>query len=124
VEESRAEPDALEELVWSETEGIAGTADFRGKLTWEGMVIKAILDWKTGAAIYDEMALQVGFYRKARVEKHPEDADLWGGIVRLPKDGKKAEVRMWTPKQLEATEPVIRGLRDTWLWREGMKVKR
>jgi hypothetical protein len=116
------EPLALEELTWSDEWGIAGTMDFRGSMTWEGDRIDCILDWKTGNAIYDEMALQVAFYRLAHLERNPDHhKNIWGGIVRLPKSGEKAEVRMWNPSELDACEPAIFGLRDAWLWRESQK---
>lgn len=118
-------PVALEKLVWSEQLGVAGTMDFLGTMVWEGSRIQAVLDWKTGAAIYDEMALQVAFYRLAFLEQSPDaNPNLAGGIVRLPKEGGKAEIRLWMPDELDACEPVIRGLREAWAWREAMKEKR
>lgn len=80
-------PIAIEETVWSERYGYAGTADL---IAWiEGQ--RTLLDWKTGKSVYREAWLQNAAYRYAWNEMHefgdtPEDLPVVRGIVvRLPK---------------------------------------
>jgi hypothetical protein len=73
-------PIHVEQVVYSEQYGYAGTLDLlaevNGKLT--------VLDWKTGKAIYPESHLQNAAYRQAIREMGHGDP-VQGIIVRLPK---------------------------------------
>lgn len=73
-------PIFVEQVVYSEKHGYAGTLDLlaevNGKLT--------VLDWKTGKAIYCEAHLQNAAYRQAIREMGHGDP-VQGIIVRLPK---------------------------------------
>jgi hypothetical protein len=70
----------VEQVVYSEKYGYAGTLDLlaevNGKLT--------VLDWKTGKAVYSEAHLQNAAYRQAIREMGHGDP-VQGIIVRLPK---------------------------------------
>lgn len=70
----------VEQVVYSEQYGYAGTLDLlaevNGKLT--------VLDWKTGKAVYSEAHLQNAAYRQAIREMGHGDP-VQGIIVRLPK---------------------------------------
>lgn len=74
-------PIYIEQTVWSDTYGYAGTMDLlaevNGKLT--------VVDWKTGKAIYPEAYLQNAAYRHALREMGHGDP-VQGIIVRLPKN--------------------------------------
>lgn len=73
-------PIFVEQVVYSENYGYAGTLDLlaevNGKLT--------VLDWKTGKAVYCEAHLQNAAYRQAIREMGHGDP-VQGIIVRLPK---------------------------------------
>jgi hypothetical protein len=68
--------------VYSREFGYAGTCDFDGIVGGE----RCLVDWKTGKAVYPEMALQTVGYQIAREEELGIQYDArW--IVVLPKDG-------------------------------------
>ena len=73
-------PIFVEQVVWSNTYGYAGTLDLlaevNGKLT--------VLDWKSGKAVYPEAHLQNAAYRTA-IREMGHGNPVAGLIVRLPK---------------------------------------
>lgn len=97
-------PVYIEQTVWSITYGFAGTMDLfaevNGKL--------AVIDWKTGKAIYPEAYLQNAAYRHALREMGHGDP-VQGIIVRLPKNTEDPE---FEAKLIEETEAE---LMDTFL---------
>lgn len=74
-------PLASEQVVWSLTHGYAGTLDLLAEVNGE----QAVLDWKTGKAVYSEAHLQNAAYRHAIREMGHGDP-VKGYIVRLPKN--------------------------------------
>jgi hypothetical protein len=89
----------VEQTVWSDTHGYAGTMDLlaevNGKLT--------VLDWKTGKAIYPEAQLQNAAYRHALREMGHGDP-VQGIIVRLPKNTEDPE---FEAKLIDTPEPKL-----------------
>jgi hypothetical protein len=87
----------IEQTVWSDTHGYAGTMDLlaevNGKLT--------VVDWKTGKAIYPEAFLQNAAYRHALREMGHGDP-VQGIIVRLPKNTEDPEFEAKIIPQSEA----------------------
>jgi hypothetical protein len=73
-------PVYIEQTVFSETHGYAGTMDLLAEVNG----VLTVLDWKTGKAIYPEAYLQNAAYRHALREMNHGDA-VQGLIVRLPK---------------------------------------
>jgi PD-(D/E)XK nuclease superfamily len=73
-------PIFVEQMVFSETHGYAGTMDLLAEVNG----VLTVLDWKTGKAIYPESYLQNAAYRYALREMGHGDA-VQGIIVRLPK---------------------------------------
>jgi hypothetical protein len=79
-------PIDIEETVWSKQHGYAGTMDLLGELDLPdvGRVV-AVLDWKSGKAIYPEALLQNAAYVNALIEMGDAPPPLHGVVVRLPK---------------------------------------
>jgi hypothetical protein len=77
------EPVAIEETVWSDRHGFAGTADLVARV--DGAM--TLLDWKTGKAVYPEAWLQNAAYRVAWNEcsENGRPPVTRGIVVRLPK---------------------------------------
>ncbi len=105
-------PIYIEQTVWSDTHGFAGTMDLlaevNGKLT--------VVDWKTGKAIYPEAHLQNAAYRHAFREMRHGDP-VQGIIVRLPKNTEDPE---FEAKLIEETEEELMGTFlhcfEMWKW--------
>jgi|SRR6185437_12412527 len=73
-------PIVIEQTVWSDMHGYAGTMDLLALVNGKATV----LDWKSGKAVYPEAHLQNAAYRHAiREMGHGDPAQ--GMIVRLPK---------------------------------------
>lgn len=89
-------PIYVEQTVWSDEYGYAGTMDLlaevNGKLT--------VVDWKTGKAIYPEAYLQNAAYRYALREMGHGDP-VQGIIVRLPKNTEDPEFEAQTVQDSE-----------------------
>lgn len=97
-------PISAERTVWSEEYGYAGTLDVEAEVTLptHGRV-RAILDWKTGKAIYPEALMQLGAYWYAVVSApNPVDPAPHGVVIRLPKveTDPAFETRVLTPGEL------------------------
>jgi hypothetical protein len=101
----------IEQTVWSDTHGYAGTMDLlaevNGKLT--------VLDWKTGKAIYPEAFIQNAAYRHALREMGHGDP-VQGIIVRLPKNTEDPdfEVKMCPPEK-DCMEVFLHA-KHVWTW--------
>lgn len=73
-------PVFIEQTVWSDTHGYAGTMDLLAEVNG----VLTVLDWKSGKAIYPESYLQNAAYRFALREMGHGDP-VQGLVVRLPK---------------------------------------
>lgn len=104
-------PVHIEQTVWSDRYGYAGTMDL---LAYVNGVL-TVLDWKTGKAVYPEAHLQNAAYRHAIREMGHGDAQQ-GLIVRLPKVDTDPAFEVVTAK---AEGPMLRVFLDTmevWKW--------
>jgi hypothetical protein len=119
------EPIYIEQAVYSRKHRFAGTLDLVARLNLKdgtrdyGRVI-AVIDWKTGKAIYPEAKLQNAAYSWAYCEMGHADYPPPGLILRLPK--------IETDPDFEALivhDPEIAGLfdafiaaKDLWTWQQ------
>lgn len=93
-------PVMIEQTIWSRTHGYAGTMDLCADVAEYGTL--AIIDWKTGKAIYEEALLQNAAYVQALIEMgHAPTTNVYGMIVRLPKleTDPEFEVRIIKPEE-------------------------
>lgn len=112
-------PIAIEQKLWSDVHNCAGTLDLLAKLngpvtakdyfTDEPVTIEcdntlAVIDWKSGKAVYPESFLQNAAYRSMARERllgNPE----YGLIVRLPKVATDPNFEViWCPPEEESME--------------------
>lgn len=75
----------VEQTVWSERYGYAGTMDWAGEIDHDGARLSVLGDWKTGKAIYAESLLQNAAYVHALIEMGHATPPMGGCVVRLPK---------------------------------------
>ena len=95
-------PRAIEQVVWSDRHGFAGTMDLYAEVTLDGVAIPAVLDWKSGKGIYAEALLQNAAYVQALIEMGHAAPPVAGVIVRLPKveTDPAFEVRVTTARSI------------------------
>jgi hypothetical protein len=93
-------PLMIEQTIWSHKHGYAGTIDLCADVKEFGAL--AVIDWKTGKAIYEEALLQNAAYVQALIEMgHAPSTNVYGMIVRLPKleTDPEFEVRVIKPEE-------------------------
>lgn len=106
-------PVHVEQTVWSDRYGYAGTMDLLAHVNG----VLTVLDWKSGKAIYPESCLQNAAYRHAiREMGHGDPAQ--GIIVRLPKvdTDPDFEVKVCPPE--EPCLEVFLNAKRLWEWAE------
>ncbi|MET9959318.1 hypothetical protein ABZ128_09550 [Streptomyces sp. NPDC006326] len=111
----------MEETVWSDTYGYAGSFDAIAEV--DGEVV--VLDWKTSKSVYDSVALQLSAYRYADRIIRASDGesipmpDLVGGaVLHVRSEGWKLVPVECGPKVFEA----FKALRQVFDWEaEGKK---
>lgn len=116
-------PLSIEQTIWSTTHRYAGTLDLLAELTLDAGPVTAVLDWKSGKAIYEEAILQNAAYVQALIEMGHAKAPVWGVIVRVPKvDTDPApEMRIVTPaEQREAFQAFLHA-KALWDWQQSLK---
>jgi hypothetical protein len=120
-------PLLCEQAVFSKKYQYAGTMDLMAEMRdADGKMIKVIVDWKTGKAIYDEALLQNTAYIQALIEMEHAQAPINGLIVRLPKTGTdpKPETRLISWAEQEKLFRVFQHVRALWGWQhENEKAK-
>lgn len=106
----------VENVVFSKRHGYAGTLDLAGDVDVEGGRVTAIVDFKTGKAIYREAHLQVAAYGFATVEMGLTDTMPAGCIVRLPKvdTDPDFEVCMISAERMKALHKVFLSVLELW----------
>lgn len=87
-------PMFCEQTIYSTEHQYAGTMDLLAEVDFGEGPVRAVLDWKTGKAIYDEALLQNAAYVHAVIEMEHQVPPLAGIIVRLPKNEKDPEPEM------------------------------
>lgn len=104
-------PILVEQIVWSNKHGFAGTMDLlaevEGKLT--------VVDFKTGKAVYPEAHLQNAAYRSALREMGHADP-VQGIIVRLPKDEKDPEPQAVLADDESTSFDAFLNAKKLWEW--------
>ena len=75
----------IEQVVYSESYGYAGTMDWSGWTTTEHGEGFTVGDWKSGKALYRESIMQVSAYAHALIEMGHAEPPIRGCVVRLPK---------------------------------------
>lgn len=136
-------PTLIEQVVYSEIYGYAGTMDLYGSVELAGVVAwfekkqlpvpellaalakkqkqaLVLADWKTGKGIYAESYLQNAAYRRALRDMGHGDADL-GLVIRLPKveTDPEFEVRVCPPEK--ECFKVFLSFFDGWKWNQQME---
>lgn len=114
-------PLAIEQTIWSLDYGYAGTMDLFAELDIDGKRQRAVIDWKTGKAIYGEALLQSAAYVEAMVEMgHAERDNTYGLIVRLPKaeTDPEFETRLVTPDEQADLLKVFQHVKAVWAWQK------
>jgi len=113
-------PLLIEQRVWSRTHGFAGTMDLYAEITLPGYgCIQAVLDWKTGKALYPEHELQNAAYVHALGEMHHAPAGpIAGVLVRFPKFATDPgfETRVLTPEGQQERLDAFLHVLGTWKW--------
>lgn len=104
-------PIAVEQTVYSETHGYAGTMDLLALVNGEAVV----LDWKTGKAVYNEAHLQNAAYRHAIREMGHGDPKK-GLIVRLPKVETDPDFEVVEARDEKECFQVFLSTIDLWTW--------
>lgn len=128
-------PIFVEQTVWSDIHGIAGTMDLFCELSGEvtakhwltgekitktfSAPTAAIIDWKSGKKVYPESFLQNAAYRNFLREMGHGDATE-GLIVRLPKVDTDPEFEVvWCPPEATCL-PIFLNAKTLWTWAQEM----
>lgn len=119
-ETAKLEPVRIEQVVWSDIYGFAGTMDLHARILGDCMVIA---DWKTGKAVYPEARMQVAAYRQAYIEMGHADQSLHGMVLRLPKNPEDPapECVLIPPADCDRYFDVFLNVKALWQWLEDMK---
>ena len=117
--QARLKPIDIERVVWSAQHGYAGTMDLLGEVDLPeiGRTV-AVLDWKSGKAIYPEALLQNAAYVQALCEMGDAAPPLHGLIVRLPKveTDPAFEVKHVKASDQAGLFQVFLDVRNLWRW--------
>jgi hypothetical protein len=118
-------PLAIEQVVWSNLYEYAGTMDLLAECTLPEIGrVRALLDWKTGKAIYGEAGLQNAGYVQALVEMKQATPPVTGVIVRLPKvdTDPEPEFKVISWEEIQSLFQVFLTVKDLWHWMEGERL--
>jgi hypothetical protein len=113
-------PLAIEQTVWSHQHHYAGTMDLLADITIPAGPVQAVLDWKSGKAIYEEAILQNAAYIQALIEMGHVKAPVWGVIVRVPKveTDPDPEIRIITPAEQREAFAAFLHAKALWDWQQ------
>ena len=103
--------EGVEELVWSEIDGYAGTLDLRAKIRHDKL--SSIVDVKTSKYVSIDWPLQLSAYRKAKKERGIETQRRM--ILRVNKEPPYA-VDMYDYKDHEEDEVIFNHTLEIWKW--------
>ncbi len=112
-------PIAVEQVIWSETYGYAGTLDLLAEVNG----VLTVLDWKTGKAVYSEAHLQNAAYRQAIREMGHGDPQQ-GLIVRLPKVDTDPDFEVVNAKPEAPQFSKFLDTMSVWKWQQEMDFER
>lgn len=109
-------PTHIEQVVWSDTYGYAGTMD------WVAGVdgITSVGEWKTAKACYPEHLLQVVAYIMALIEMGHATAPIQGYVVRFPKlvTDPEPEEKLITWQDAERLFPAFLAAKKLFDWQQ------
>lgn len=113
----------IEQTVWSDKHGYAGTTDIIGEVTHpDAGRIHVVGDWKSSKGIWPEMFLQAAAYTRAVEEMGHQSpsGEFWGMIVRLPKNETDPafEVKWIPPHEIKAHFKAFLAALELWKWQE------
>ena len=117
-------PRMIEQAVYSARYQYAGTVDVFGlALMADQGEQEAVLDWKTGKAVYDEALLQNAAYVTAMIEMGLAQPGCWGAVVRLPKaeTDPEPEVRTISPRERAEHFEAFLAVKHLWQWMQDRK---
>ena len=138
-------PISVEQIVWSQNYGYAGTMDLLCEVDLNGLIrffrkkgmeipniiadlaskqthALTVADWKTGKAVYSEAHLQNAAYRQAVREMGHGDPEL-GLIVRLPKVETDPEFEIVIAKPESTMFPKFLDTMSVWTWCQEMEAE-
>lgn len=120
AKKSNFKPIHCEQTVWSNEHRYAGTMDLMAEVKVGGTdeIVRVVVDWKTGKAIYPEALLQNVAYIKALIEMGHAKPPLHGLIVRLPKNEEdpEPEVRLIPWAEQDSLFRAFIHARALWGW--------
>jgi hypothetical protein len=111
VKTHKVRPVAIEQVVWSNEYGYAGTMDLLAEVDGE----LALVDYKTGKAIYEESFLQNVAYQVALAEMG-HGTPKRGYIVRLPKLTSDPAFEVVEVPPVSELFPVFLNVCQVWKW--------
>lgn len=111
VKQHQVTPIAIEQVVWSATHGYAGTLDLLA--TVDGDL--AVVDYKTGKAVYEEAHLQNVAYQVALAEMG-HGRPVRGYIVRLPKVTSDPAFEVVDVPPADTLLPTFLAVCQVWQW--------
>jgi hypothetical protein len=115
----RLKPIHIEKTVFSYTYQYAGTMDLLAEVNGE----VAVVDWKTGKAIYPEALLQNAAYRHA-VREMGMDSPVKGIIVRLPKSEADPEFEVADAGEEADNLAHFLDVQKVWTWLRSIEAER
>jgi hypothetical protein len=104
-----------EQVVFSHQHRYAGTMDLLAWVVREGKRQLALIDFKTGKAVYSEAYLQLSAYRQALIEMGLETADVCM-VLRLPKIYTDPEFEVVEVTDMDTHFKAFLSARDLWQW--------
>jgi hypothetical protein len=104
-----------EQVIFSHKYEYAGTMDLLAWIMREGKRGLALIDFKTGKAIYAESYLQLSAYRQALIEMGLETADVCV-IVRLPKVETDPEFEAVEVPDMDSHFTAFCAAHELWKW--------
>jgi len=115
IKELELEPVRIEQVVFSETHQYAGTFDLLANIKWQGRKQLALIDFKSGKAIYSEAFMQVASLASAYAEMGFEHPDM-GMIIRLPKVDTDPEAECMEVPDMAEQFRVFLHVLEVWKW--------
>jgi len=118
AKEHKFKPLLIEQMLYSKAHGYAGTMDLLAEMEIDGEKVLALVDWKTGKAIYNEALLQNAAYVHALLEMGHAEPPLTGLVVRLPKTetDDKPEMRVIPWETHDKLFDVFLHVKELWTW--------
>lgn len=111
-------PIRVEQVIWSERYGYAGTLDLLAEINGK----LSVVDWKTGKAVYTEAHLQNAAYRQA-VREMGHGNPVKGYIVRLPKVETDPQFEVVEAEDEDASFDVFRAAKELWKWAQAKEAE-